>query len=273
MPTILERIRPTSRPTRDAQHVIKDVGDTIASGATAAGDAVSAAVTDASAAVAGTVSAVADRVADVTGSLTDRLASAASDTGKARKDAADAASKAIDGRVADLRDALTKTTHDIDRTFQDARARIADGAPVDEVVRRIERDWPGTDRDRYERAFQRGYARGRSGRLAVGLVLGASAAAAVVYLMDPERGERRRDEVVRRSRKAIEDGRRMLVERGYLQSGSAGTPPGATGVAVSPAGGAADAIEEDIPVSVAAGAPATMPADTDRGAWHRDIEG
>jgi hypothetical protein len=113
---------------------------------------------------------------------------------------------------------------DLEATVKDAAARVKDGAPLDDVVRRLERRWPGTDEERYDRAFQRGYARGRSGRLAVGLAIGATAAAAGTWLLDPDRGAGRRARLAAQGRQLVERGRRELEARGITAPGGSSTP-------------------------------------------------
>jgi hypothetical protein len=60
------------------------------------------------------------------------------------------------------------------------------------VAARIEKELPDTDKDRYERAFQRGFARARSAYVFSGLAVGAAVGAAGALLLDPERGASRR---------------------------------------------------------------------------------
>jgi gas vesicle protein len=269
MPTILERIRPARDTGRDARHLITDVGDAIAEGTTSAFDAISGAVSDTSTTVAKTADTITERVAEAATMLGDRLSAAGSEVAKTRHEPGETAATTVDQRVGDLRDALAKASREIDATFRDARTRIVDSDKVDELMRRIERAWPGTDHDRYTREFQRGYARGRSGRLTAGMALGAGWGVAAIYFLDPERGASRRRTFARRVRRAMDDGRRMLAEWGFLATDGNQRATG-TGVAVGPGRITGDA---DVPVGAAAGAPETMPVDAGRGPWHRDLEG
>jgi gas vesicle protein len=67
-----------------------------------------------------------------------------------------------------------------------------------DIVAEIQKNLPGTDRDRYEVAYRRGRAQARSALLVGGLGVGAAVGAAVMWLLDPERGARRRAEASQR---------------------------------------------------------------------------
>lgn len=67
-----------------------------------------------------------------------------------------------------------------------------------DIVTEIQRNLPGTDRDRYEIAYQRGRAQARSALVVGGLAVGAAVGAAATWLLDPERGAQRRKLVAER---------------------------------------------------------------------------
>ena len=67
------------------------------------------------------------------------------------------------------------------------------------LVARLERDWPGTDRDRYDRAYARGWAQGRTAYLAVGIAAGIGVGLVAAVLLDPRRGKARRGRITARA--------------------------------------------------------------------------
>ncbi len=69
---------------------------------------------------------------------------------------------------------------------------------MDDLVSRISRELPDTDRDRYDIAYERGRAQARSTLLFGGLALGAAAGAVATLLLDPARGRGRRIELSQR---------------------------------------------------------------------------
>jgi gas vesicle protein len=69
---------------------------------------------------------------------------------------------------------------------------------MDDLVSRITRELPDTDRDRYDIAYQRGRAQARSMLLFGGLAVGAAAGAVATLLLDPGRGRGRRIELSQR---------------------------------------------------------------------------
>lgn len=75
-----------------------------------------------------------------------------------------------------------------------------------DIVAEIQKNIPGTDRDRYEVAYGRGRSQARSALLFGGLGFGAALGAAAMWLLDPARGAGRRTELGQRlgalSRKA-----------------------------------------------------------------------
>jgi len=69
---------------------------------------------------------------------------------------------------------------------------------MSDLVSRVIRELPDTDRDRYDVAYQRGRAQARSAMVFGGMVTGLAAGIAGMFLLDPERGRRRRAEVGQR---------------------------------------------------------------------------
>jgi gas vesicle protein len=293
MPALLDRIR------RDATDAVADAADTAGSTASEVAEAIGSGLGSAASSVtdaAGTAgSAIADTTADAAGTLVDRIAEladamrerlgeAVDDAGKAGRSTA----KSAGGRMDDLRSVTARTSEDLAATLRDATARVTDGAPLDDVVRRLERRWPGTDEERYDRAYERGYARGRSGKLAVGLAVGAAAAAAGTFLLDPERGKGRRAAIQARARRLVLQTRRELETRGIRTPGrrDAGPPkllpaiasPGAIGqipsqqaLAGTPADAGAGTPDPRVPVATGTVAAEGHEAEAERGSWHRDL--
>jgi hypothetical protein len=66
------------------------------------------------------------------------------------------------------------------------------------VLSRVQRELPDTDRDRYDIAYERGRAQARSGLLFGGLALGSTLGAALMWLFDPARGKGRRAQLASR---------------------------------------------------------------------------
>lgn len=69
---------------------------------------------------------------------------------------------------------------------------------VKDVVSRIQRELPDTDRSRYDVAYERGKTQARSGLLFGGLALGAIGGAVTTLLLDPVRGAGRRAQLASR---------------------------------------------------------------------------
>jgi hypothetical protein len=67
-----------------------------------------------------------------------------------------------------------------------------------DVVARLQRELPDTDKDRYDIAYQRGRAQARSALLAGGLAVGSAVGAGLMWLMDPARGAARRAQLTER---------------------------------------------------------------------------
>ena len=66
------------------------------------------------------------------------------------------------------------------------------------LINRIQRELPDTDKNRYDAAYERGRAQARSGPLLGGLAFGAIVGAGLMFLFDPDRGAARRSQLASR---------------------------------------------------------------------------
>jgi gas vesicle protein len=93
------------------------------------------------------------------------------------------------------------------------------------VMTRLERDLPDTDKDRYDRAYQRGRIQTRSIFVGLGLAIGVAAGVTAAALFDPQRGPARRARIAalkndvarqaaQRSKVAVDKAKSMAAERG-----------------------------------------------------------
>ena len=106
---------------------------------------------------------------------------------------------------------------------------------MDDIVGRLMRELPDTDKDRYDIAYARGRAQARTTLAAGGLAAGLAAGAAVMVLLDPRLGRGRRIELRQRLSGAMNGLRRTIAARrediGNRAIGAAselglpGTPP------------------------------------------------
>jgi hypothetical protein len=85
---------------------------------------------------------------------------------------------------------------------------------MDDIVGRLMRELPDTDKDRYDIAYERGRAQARSSLLGGGLAAGLAAGAALMFLLDPRLGRGRRIELRQRVSGALNGLRRTLAARG-----------------------------------------------------------
>jgi hypothetical protein len=70
---------------------------------------------------------------------------------------------------------------------------------MNDLIDRIRRELPDTDKDRYDSAYDRGRAQARSGLLFGGLLLGLLAGAVFMFLFDPRLGTGRRAQIASRA--------------------------------------------------------------------------
>jgi hypothetical protein len=84
---------------------------------------------------------------------------------------------------------------------------------MNDLVSRLARELPDTDKDRYDVAYQRGRAQARSSSVFGGLAIGLAAGAAATFLLDPERGGARRAEIARRATAVWSELTRIVVDR------------------------------------------------------------
>lgn len=106
---------------------------------------------------------------------------------------------------------------------------------MDDIVGRLMRELPDTDKDRYDIAYERGRAQARSSLAAGGLAVGLAAGATLMFLLDPRLGRGRRIELRQRLSGAMNGLRRTLAARredlgnralgAATELGLPGTPP------------------------------------------------
>ena len=68
-----------------------------------------------------------------------------------------------------------------------------------DFLSRLQRQLPDTDKDRYDIAYEQGRTQARSGLLFGGVIVGALAGAAAMFLLDPARGAGRRAQLASRA--------------------------------------------------------------------------
>jgi gas vesicle protein len=68
-----------------------------------------------------------------------------------------------------------------------------------DFLSRLQRELPDTDKDRYDIAYEQGAHQARSGLLFGGLLVGAVAGGAALFLLDPARGAGRRAQLASRA--------------------------------------------------------------------------
>jgi hypothetical protein len=76
---------------------------------------------------------------------------------------------------------------------------------MDELVFRLLRELPDTDKDRYDIAYERGRAQARSSLLFGGMTVGLLAGGLALFLLDPVVGAGRRAHLTRRARTVLND--------------------------------------------------------------------
>jgi hypothetical protein len=84
---------------------------------------------------------------------------------------------------------------------------------MDDVVFRLLRELPDTDRDRYDIAYERGRAQARSSLLFGGMTIGLVAGALGLFLLDPLVGGGRRAQLAQRAKAVLNDLQRTIDGR------------------------------------------------------------
>jgi gas vesicle protein len=192
--TILERIRPERRVNQFGR-IAKDLmnRDQVKDIRDAAADAIDA--------VQHLAADAAERAGDAVGEAVESLGNeAAKATSNASKDVARAA-KGVDRQV-------DRGLDKVDGRVDDLVERIRQALPTERIttlVTNLERELPTTDKDRYDRAFGRGFARARTSFVIVGAATGIAAGIAGAYLLDPQRGPQRRNALRTRLRRTTDD--------------------------------------------------------------------
>jgi gas vesicle protein len=194
--TILERIRPERRAVKFGR-IAKDLmnRDEVKDIREAAADAIDA--------VQQFAADAAERAGDAVGDAVDSLGSEASKvTTNAAKDVARAA------KGVQLDKQLDRSLDKVDGRVDDLVERIRHALPTERIttlVTNLERELPSTDKDRYDRAFGRGFARARTSFVVIGAATGIAAGIAGAYLLDPQRGPQRRNALRTRLRRTTDD--------------------------------------------------------------------
>ena len=188
------------------------------------------------------------------------------------KDVADTARDRFD-RVAELVRDVTReaakagSDAHLDKRLDEISERVKSAVPtttIRGVIMRLERELPDTDKDRYDRAFERGRVRTRTVYLGVGVAVGIGAGIVAAVLLDPQRREaitRLKDNVARqaakgakvaseRANEAVRQARAAAEQRGIVKSDDAGS------------GAAASAKGDMVPVMAVGDRPVTDPSST-----------
>lgn len=89
---------------------------------------------------------------------------------------------------------------------------------MDDIVGRLMRELPDTDRNRYDIAYARGRAQARTSLMAGGLAVGVAAGSLAMFLLDPHLGRSRRIELRQRLGAFVTELRRTIETRGEERS-------------------------------------------------------
>ena len=84
---------------------------------------------------------------------------------------------------------------------------------MDDMVFRLLRELPGTDKDRYDIAYERGRAQVRSALLFGGMTIGLVGGALGLFLLDPVAGSGRRAQLTQRAKALVDDLQRAIDDR------------------------------------------------------------
>jgi len=148
----------------------------------------------------------------------------------------------------------------LDERVEDVVQRIRQDLPTERItnlVTSLERELPTTDKDRYDRAFARGWTRARATFVGAGLVTGLLAGIAGAFLLDAQRGTQRREQLAASVRGTTRGVTRVLRRRATW------TADRARGIAIergliTPEGGRRE--EPVMQATPAAGVPVMDPA-------------
>jgi gas vesicle protein len=186
----------------------------------------------------------ANGVSDAAKDAADAAKGAIKDASDGVKDVSDAARDRIESIGDLIRDAIrewSKSSNDrkVDARLDEIAQRLRSAMPSSTfkgTVARLERELPDTDKDRYDRAYERGRVQTRTMYVVGGLAVGIGAGIAAAVLLDPQRGEQRRaqisklrDQVTRqvseRSRDLTARAKSIAAERGIGQADRKSTDP------------------------------------------------
>jgi gas vesicle protein len=193
-------------------------------------------VDDARAGASDVASNVSQAAKDASESVRDTVKDASESVRDTVKDASDNTRERIDflsDLIRDLAREWSKAGSEmrlderVDEIAQRLRAAMP-AASFKGAVSRLERELPDTDKDRYDRAFERGRVRTRTIYLAGGAAAGIAAGIAAAMLLDPQRGVERRARIARfkddatrqlaaRTRDVTARAKAMAAERGIGQ--------------------------------------------------------
>jgi hypothetical protein len=196
--------------------------------------------------------------ADLASGIAEGASDAATSVADAAKGATDAAKEAVtvvSDTTRERIESLGEIVRDVAREVSKAGGDMRLDERVDEIaqrlraampasqfrgtVSRLERELPDTDKDRYDRAFERGRVRTRSvyiaGGVAVGIVAGIAGAVLLDVRRNPEHRARiakLRDDATRqlstRGRELADRAKTMAAERGIGQTKPSPDPTGVT---------------------------------------------
>jgi gas vesicle protein len=182
------------------------------------------------------INGVSDAAKDAAKDVGDAAKGAMKDASGSVKDASDAARERLEGIGELIRDAIrewSKASGDrkVDARLDEIAQRLRSAVPASTfktTVTRLERELPDTDKDRYDRAYERGRVQTRTIYVAGGLAVGIGAGIAAAMLLDPKRGQERRAQIARfkdqvgrqvadRSRELTSRAKAVAAERGIGQ--------------------------------------------------------
>jgi gas vesicle protein len=191
---------------------------------------------DAANGVSHAANGVSDAAKDAAKDVGDAAKGAMKDASGSVKDASDAARERLEGIGELIRDAIrewSKASGDrkADARLDEIAQRLRSAVPASTfktTVTRLERELPDTDKDRYDRAYERGRVQARTIYVAGGLAVGIGAGIAAAMLLDPKRGQERRAQIARfkdqvsrqvadRSRELTTRAKAVAAERGIGQ--------------------------------------------------------